>query len=65
MTNISEITTKLKRGDIRDIASATGFSVRYVGYVLNPNDDRTNELIVKAANLIISNRAKFSNKLAK
>lgn len=65
MKNISEITAQLKRGDIRDIATACGLSPRYVSYVLNPDDTRTNDLVVKAAALIISNRAKFSKKLTK
>ena len=63
MLKISEIKGKLKRGDIRDIATSTGVSTRFVKYVLD--EQRTNSLVITAASLIISNREKLSAKVSK
>ena len=65
MLKISEIKEKLKRGDIRDIAASVGVSTRYVAYVLDEKDERTNDLVLSAAKLIISNREKLSGKVSK
>lgn len=65
MQNISELRKNLKKGDIRDIAAATGMSTRYVTYVLDPEDKRSNDLVISAARLIISNREKVSDKISR
>ena len=65
MVKTSEIKKNLKRGDIRDIAASVGVSTRYVAYVLDENDERTNDLVITAARLIISNREKLSGKVSK
>lgn len=50
-----EIKEKLKKGDIRDIADATGFTPEYVNMVLNGT--RNNDEIVRIANIIHENRS--------
>ena len=50
------INKNLEKGDIRNIASSTGFTREYVGKVLNPSIGNYNEEVVNAAIALISKR---------
>jgi AAA+ superfamily predicted ATPase len=60
--NISEIQEKIETGDIKRLMELTGYSERYIKYVIT--GARSNETIEEAITMLISHR-ELSNEIIK